>query len=678
MLTVLFLSASSLLAQDLWDGTTIATSFHSGSGTVGDPYQIRTGAELMYFVGLVNAGDNFSGKTVRMMNDIDMNGNNFSIADFAGTFDGGGNFLTVLLGAKTNDPLFRIVSGRIHHLGIKATMLNQYNGVYYGDVALVRTLQETGIIEDCHHTIGGANIFSFVPSLAFNNYGIIRNCYADGSYNIYGGYHRDGSQLVYYNYSSGVVENCYAYVNKGIKPYYYDAIPLVYDDKGTTTHCSTNISELNTWVDTHPDHSRWTDDGTYKLVDFNPSSTCRIDFIDELFNTSVSTATVAKGEPVGNLPVPNADCTFIGWTRSGELVQSTDIVNGNWTLFARWEQRIRKQPTTDDMSIEIDDADHASVQWYVNYGSLQRFEDWQSTNHGKSSTSSTQIDFTAAAGQTLSFAYNVSSEQDYDVFYAVLNGTVLMKASGTESANFQYEIPTEGDYELVLRYSKDDETNVGNDMVTVTNITLSSQNYPLNCRTTTLPQNLIAQDGLYYCKVTYSNTAAVLTSDIIECSGNFNLHFEDMAAYRGESVVMPIRLENKLSVKALELDIYMPEALTLGDVALGSRGKNHQQTFQQLTSGKWHVTLSGSETFSGNEGAIAYLIVTADDNHPVTKYTVALKNIKLTDSADNILQPTDHEAILTLCTVGDMTGDGNVSVSDVTKIIDIIIGKEQQ
>ena len=78
---------SYLPAQDLWDGS-IATSFHGGSGTIDDPYQIRTGAELMFFVNQVNAGNDFAGKTIKLMNDIDMYGNAFYAKNqFSGTFD---------------------------------------------------------------------------------------------------------------------------------------------------------------------------------------------------------------------------------------------------------------------------------------------------------------------------------------------------------------------------------------------------------------------------------------------------------------------------------------------------------------------------------------------------------------------------------------------------------------
>lgn len=136
----LLLCVHSAMAQDLWDGTT-ATAFHGGSGTATDPYQVRTGAEWMYFVNCVNEGDDFSGKTVKLLNDIDMGGHDFSVKeDFAGTIDGAGHIITMHLcynGSSSGGHPFGSLSGRIHHLGFVVTLQNQYNGVFYGGIYIV-------------------------------------------------------------------------------------------------------------------------------------------------------------------------------------------------------------------------------------------------------------------------------------------------------------------------------------------------------------------------------------------------------------------------------------------------------------------------------------------------------------------------------------------------------------
>ena len=77
---------------DVWDGT-VAESFAAGSGTEADPYLIATGEQLAYLAKSVNEGNTYSGKTVALAADIDLNdlewipignGNN----PFDGTFNG--------------------------------------------------------------------------------------------------------------------------------------------------------------------------------------------------------------------------------------------------------------------------------------------------------------------------------------------------------------------------------------------------------------------------------------------------------------------------------------------------------------------------------------------------------------------------------------------------------------
>ena len=40
-----------------WNGTSVATSFSSGSGTAEDPYVVNSPAELAYLAQLVNSGN---------------------------------------------------------------------------------------------------------------------------------------------------------------------------------------------------------------------------------------------------------------------------------------------------------------------------------------------------------------------------------------------------------------------------------------------------------------------------------------------------------------------------------------------------------------------------------------------------------------------------------------------
>jgi len=56
-----------------WDGT-VVTGFAGGSGTEADPYRIETPQQLAYLAYSTNNGNDYSGKYIRLENDLDLGG----------------------------------------------------------------------------------------------------------------------------------------------------------------------------------------------------------------------------------------------------------------------------------------------------------------------------------------------------------------------------------------------------------------------------------------------------------------------------------------------------------------------------------------------------------------------------------------------------------------------------
>lgn len=86
------LPATALAAEDVWDGTTVDTEWYNSNNT---EFILSTAAELAGFSAITNgtvdgiAADTFSGKTVKLDADIDLNGQEWTpIVNFSGTFDG--------------------------------------------------------------------------------------------------------------------------------------------------------------------------------------------------------------------------------------------------------------------------------------------------------------------------------------------------------------------------------------------------------------------------------------------------------------------------------------------------------------------------------------------------------------------------------------------------------------
>lgn len=78
------------------------------------------------------------------------------------------------------------------------------------------------------------------------------------------------------------------------------------------------------------------------------------------------------------------------------------------------------------------------------------------------------------AGETLNFDYKVSSEENYDEFKFIVNGTVMETASGeTDWRAYSYTAPSSGSYTFEWKYVKDGSVDSGFDCVLVDNVSYS-------------------------------------------------------------------------------------------------------------------------------------------------------------------------------------------------------------
>ena len=90
---IVFPSLSEKVTSSVWDGS-VANTFHGGSGTVNDPYEINDGAEFAYFVNVITENTNNYNLYYELTNNLDMNGYDFSnsssINYFSGVLNGNG------------------------------------------------------------------------------------------------------------------------------------------------------------------------------------------------------------------------------------------------------------------------------------------------------------------------------------------------------------------------------------------------------------------------------------------------------------------------------------------------------------------------------------------------------------------------------------------------------------
>ena len=165
----------------------------------------------------------------------------------------------------------------------------------------------------------------------------------------------------------------------------------------------------------------------------------------------------------------------------------------------------------------------------------------------------------------------------------------------------------------------------------------------------------------------------------------------------GQTVVLPIELTNDDLIRMLQFELRLPEGVSVlyddeeEDYAidLSDRAtKHHTLLCSKLPNGNYQFVLSTMtlNNLSGNEGAIAYITIKADENLEDGIYEAYLSNIELTavedDSSLKAIRPNDFpfEVIVEPIgpcpfTPGDVNGDGKVTITDAGLIVNYILGK---
>ena len=653
---------SSLKAQDKWDGETVATKFFSGTGTKSDPYIIRTGAECMYFLRQLDSGNTFEGKYICLGNDIILNTNR-STGTFSGDFNGNKHCIS-----KANSAFIANLSGVIHDIKI------DISSDRYGSGSLVR--ENKGHIYNCYVNTYISSYSSGLAALAVTNNSLIENCYAtgyihgNGEYGL--GYHV--AALVYNN--SGTLKNCASEVRVTDYGGNDKSSNLTYTNTGSVIDCFQGKNDIATMFDV-------------------TGTTYTIEYIDTMGFINLASRTISKGQQIGNLPIPDYDCTFIGWYRNGELVKETDVVNNNWTLFAKWQQRIQKQPTKEDMSIRVDDSQHASYKWYMLNSMPIFFADWQSTNHGRESTSSQTYTFENCKNSILTFHYNVSSES-CDHFTATLNGNVLVNTGGKDSKDYSYVIPDNGQYTLMLSYSKDDSESEGKDMVEVSNIMVCPAPQLIASNVTAI-QITPTIEAVYYCNVTYSNSGASLISDYVMISQPTDdistladaIYIEPFSGRIGDNVDIEVKLKSAKTVTSYGFELVLPKGMSINvtgdkefdnEVTLNSdRHNNHTVSTNKLDNGNYKiaVTSMSSKTMTGNDGLVLTVKANINKGMALGNHPIKIENplIVYSDATKPTVKPTLTTITIEDYMTGDVDGDGTIDLADAVLVINYYVGK---
>ena len=162
-----------------------------------------------------------------------------------------------------------------------------------------------------------------------------------------------------------------------------------------------------------------------------------------------------------------------------------------------------------------------------------------------------------------------------------------------------------------------------------------------------------------------------------ECN---TLSAPNVSIAKGKAVQMPVYMSNMDDITAFQFYVEVPKGITLSEVVLGERkSSSHTAQYIKQAEGLYKVVSvsTGNEMFSGNDGKLVNLKLSANSDMNLGDYSVTIKDIVLTSQTGIKYYPSNVSAVLTVLDYleGDADGDGIVDVADVVAMVNYILEK---
>lgn len=145
------------------------------------------------------------------------------------------------------------------------------------------------------------------------------------------------------------------------------------------------------------------------------------------------------------------------------------------------------------------------------------------------------------------------------------------------------------------------------------------------------------------------------------------IYIEPMEARTGAEATISLKMKNTAAIRGFQFDLYLPEGMT---VVKSSKGRiqgsltasrlpeedEHDLTFSEQQDGAIRFLCSSQydETFTGNDGEIATLLVNVSADMADGDYPILLKTMKLTET--DISKFYEYELVETTMTISENTG----------------------
>lgn len=173
-------------------------------------------------------------------------------------------------------------------------------------------------------------------------------------------------------------------------------------------------------------------------------------------------------------------------------------------------------------------------------------------------------------------------------------------------------------------------------------------------------------------------------------NGSNNIFMNDTTTYSGAQIKIPIFLTNADSITAFQLDLYLPNAITIAKdttnqplIEFGNRTTTlkHSINYGTLTNGAFRIVgISFTNAiFKGNSGPLLYLTLNVPDSIVPGNYNITMKNIRMStpNGIEHVEDETTSKFTIYSYQLGDVDNNDEISISDAVDIISYVLGSSK-
>ena len=177
--------------------------------------------------------------------------------------------------------------------------------------------------------------------------------------------------------------------------------------------------------------------------------------------------------------------------------------------------------------------------------------------------------------------------------------------------------------------------------------------------------------------------------------GNYDnvIYVDNFETKAGSEIVLPVVMRNTEDIIAFQFDLTLPEGVSF---KRDSRGRpvvklnytrtnegDHTLSSRIQDSGALRVAVYSTENyaFEGLEGPVAEVTLVVDENMESGEYPIQFSTIEMTKSdAQTYFRVSKVVSKMTIpsYTIGDVNGDGEISVTDVAGVVSFVLGNNSE